>query len=805
MAAIKRSQANQRRHPESFHLFQMHNQQNHQTASLLKVELKHFVLSILDDPIVSRVFGEVGFRSCDVKLALLQPPVVQQPSRFSRSRLQPVFLCNLTGSDTGRPGSNFNFKYPFLGNSGFMDENCRRIGEVLVRKTKRNPILIGVYARNAIRNFMESVLQKGDQEGVMPAGIAGLTVTSIEKEISEVLGEEGGSEEKMGLKLKELSRSFEQCSGPGIAVNFGELEGFVREGVPCRAASFVVSQLTRLLEVHGEKIWVMGVAGTSETYAKFLALFPNVEKDWDLHLLTMTSTTPSMEGLYSKSGLMGSFVPLGGFFSSPSEFKNPLSCINPSFTRCHSCNQKYEQEVADILKVGPTTSISGYSTILPRSEKSSVNTDQGLDVAKTAEDKASLNAKILGLQKKWGDFCERLHHNQSVPDFDASQTRSQVPILGGFQFHSSLKESSSKQISPVPVSSDIASVNTGSDQVAKVSSMFESRSSSSPLTPVTTDLGLGTIYRSATREPNTWKPESHKEHLQVSNDNNLHQVAGSSSCSGPSLDGKFNSVDFKSLNQLLAEQIGWQDEAICAIVRTLSLRRSGRGKHCGSHVRGDVWFAFFGPDRFGKKKIASVLTKIIFGNTESLIFVDLNSPDRAAYPLNSIFESDNSCCYDMLKRKTVVDYIAGELKEVEDDIDDKSNESLGELHSEAWLNDFCDQMDEKVVFKPLNFDALAEKILKSISTQFRRTFGSEFLLEIDYEVMIQILANTWLADKKNAVEDWIEHVLGKSFNEAKQKYQLSKVELVMKLVSCEGIFVEEHAPGVCLPARINLN
>ncbi|MCI80625.1 ATP-dependent Clp protease ATP-binding subunit clpL, partial [Trifolium medium] len=41
----------------------------------------------------------------------------------------------------------------------------------------------------------------------------------------------------------------------------------------------------------------MGVAENSEAYSKFLSLFPGVENDWDLHLLTVTSATPSMEGL----------------------------------------------------------------------------------------------------------------------------------------------------------------------------------------------------------------------------------------------------------------------------------------------------------------------------------------------------------------------------------------------------------------------------------------------------------------------------------------------------------------------------
>ncbi|KAL4371151.1 hypothetical protein AHAS_Ahas06G0137100 [Arachis hypogaea] len=50
MGAIKCSQKNQRRHPDTFHLMQIHNHQNPQfnqgTALFLKVELKHFVLSI---------------------------------------------------------------------------------------------------------------------------------------------------------------------------------------------------------------------------------------------------------------------------------------------------------------------------------------------------------------------------------------------------------------------------------------------------------------------------------------------------------------------------------------------------------------------------------------------------------------------------------------------------------------------------------------------------------------------------------------------------------------------------------------
>lgn len=619
------------------------------------------------------------------------------------------------------------------------------------------------------------------------------------------------------------------------------------------------------------------------------------------------------------------------------------------------------------------------------------------------EDFTSSNPTIMGLQRKWDDICQRLHQARPLPEFSLSHTRPQAPSLESSQRGLSFKEScskdqspnpiqysghspympkelhgiySSKQILRVSVPSDTVSLDTGTDQGAIVSksqqtemqnplvahfpvanaSSVDQRSSSS-LTSVTTDLGLGTIYTSGTHEPKTPKVQDHREglhHLSDSistdfdgkNENTFHQVVQSSSCFGPSLGGKLDSIDFKLFNRLLNERVGWQEEAICSINQTLSLCRSGARKLSGSHPRADIWLAFYGPDRVGKKKIASTLAEIINGNTESLISVDFSSQDMN-YPLNSIceYQKQKSFCYNVLRRKTVVDYIAGELSKQPhsvvflEDVDkvdflvqnsllqairtgkfpdshgreisinnavfivtstvskceadsflsvkeptfseervleakrcqmqlllgqfpDDATRSIGanvwvtprksttkltspnkrklvERFSESieqattssklqkpvqeasrsyldlnmplqeveddWLDDFYGQINAKVAFKPFDFDALAEKILKSISIQLQRTFGSRrFKLEIDYEVMVQILAAAWLSDKKNAVEDWVENVLGRSFNEALHKYHPEAHDF-MKLVSCEGIFMEEQASGACLPAKINLN
>lgn len=60
---------------------------------------------------------------------------------------------------------------------------------------------------------------------------------------------------------------------------------------------------------------------------------------------------------------MGSFVPFGGFFSSTSDYRVPLSnTLNQTLPRCHLCNEKYLQEVAALVKTGSSHSTSDQSS-----------------------------------------------------------------------------------------------------------------------------------------------------------------------------------------------------------------------------------------------------------------------------------------------------------------------------------------------------------------------------------------------------------------------------------------------------------
>ena len=635
----------------------------------------------------------------------------------------------------------------------------------------------------------------------------------------------------------------------------------------------------------------------------------------------------------------------------------------------------------------------------------------------TKDDSTTLNAKILGLQRKWNNTCQHHHQAQTFPKLDISHARSQVPSAEGLHFITNRKETSIdstlnegqcenpsphmatdwqkifplKQNIQIPVASDAKNAKFQSELSVKVSKSQQmevespwlstysmpnmrlppDRTSPSSITSVTTDLGLGTLYASTSQEPDSPKLPGCKDHLRrfsgsisaevdAVSESTSHQIAYSSSCSGPNMAGQADPSDLKSLRGFLAEKVCWQYKAICSISQAITRCRSGNGVQRGSGPIGDIWLTFLGPDIVGKRKIASALAEIMFDTSESLISVDLGSQDRV-YQSDSMFEHQELDGYNVnFRGKTVVDYIAGELRKkpcsvvflqnvdkadflaqsslskairtgkfadshgreisinnmifvvtstvpkgdrtffsnkepmefseerilkakrfqikilnecvardasrssgmnvritprkgtsnpssvdkrklintcesleqgetfkrqkcahkvsksfldlnlpVEDMEDvncgDYDSDSISE-NSKAWLEEFFENVDEKVDFEPFDFDALAGKIVKDISLQFQRTLGSEVKLEIDYEVMVQILAAAWLSDRKRAVEEWVEQVLSRSFAEAQQKYNLT-AQSVLKLVTCEGLFVVEQAPGLgaCLPARVHLN
>ncbi|XP_048325821.2 protein SMAX1-LIKE 7 isoform X2 [Ziziphus jujuba] len=667
MAAIKRSQANQRRQPENYHLYHQIPQQS--SISCVKVELQHLILSILDDPVVSRVFGEAGFRSSEIKLAILRP--FPQLLRYSRSQGPPMFLYNLTeyGTGSGRRGPVISFP----GFPGFFcdgDENCRRIGEVLDRNKGRNPLLVGVCAYDALQSFTEALEKR--KEGVLPVGLSGLNIISIEQDISRFVTEDF-DEGSLNSRFSEVGLLAEQCLGPGLVVNFGDLKAFVGENGRGGTVSNVVEQLTKLMEDQVGKIWLIGAAASYESYLKFVNRFPAIEKEWDLQLLPITSPRSSMAESYPRSSLMESFVPFGGLFSAPSDLTLPMAA-----------------------SLGSSKELEG----------------------KTKDDRVVLNAKVAGLQKKWDNICQRLHHSQSLPEAKL------FPTIVGFRSAENRKDGADNPGSnKADISSDetrCMNVNscmpTGMDKISEsqksipfsvvskpknrsvLSELWEkpskdedlesggirspcslsnssvedgSRTSPASATSVTTDLGLGISSSGCNKvkEPQNLKNMEHQRDISSRFSSNVDLVNGYISnhaaqpplSSSPDNHEQVDPRDVKMLFRALFERVGWQWEAISVISQTIACHRRKSEKCHESSYKGNIWLNFIGPDRFGKRKIAVALAELLYGNRENFIDVDLSSQDQMVGS-GSIFECQYINGYDVKFRgKTVVDYVACKL------------------------------------------------------------------------------------------------------------------------------------------------
>jgi hypothetical protein len=265
MAAIKRSQANQRRNPDAFHFYNYSHHHQHQAAAFpaasqaVRVELSHLLLAILDDPVVSRVFDDAGFRSADVKRAILRPaPPVPLLGRLpARSRPPPLFLCSFAAADDAdvpSPAGN-------LSGAGAGEENGRRIAEILARG--RNPMLVGVGAASAAADFAAASSYR-----VLPVGPNSVDQTEL------------------GVAAAMASAT------SGLVISVGDLRELVPDaGELQERARQVVTEVTRVLEMHreGRRVWVMGWSDTYETYLTFLSKFPLVDKDWELQLLPITA------------------------------------------------------------------------------------------------------------------------------------------------------------------------------------------------------------------------------------------------------------------------------------------------------------------------------------------------------------------------------------------------------------------------------------------------------------------------------------------------------------------------------------
>ncbi|XP_057767252.1 protein SUPPRESSOR OF MAX2 1-like [Salvia miltiorrhiza] len=533
MAALKRAQAHQRRGcPE----------QQQQPLLAVKVELDQLIVSILDDPSVSRVMREASFSSPAVKSA-----VEHSSAAASLNYAPPALFANPPPLSHNRNAYlNPRLQPP--------PPEAAKVVEIMRRSKKRNPILVGDSEPAAVVRDLLRKVESHDE---------------IFKSVSVVSMEKGISMEELGGLIEGRVRS------GGVILDLGDLRWVVEQ----QAAAEAVAEMAKLVarfRGDGSKLWLIGTA-TCETYLRCQVYHSTMENDWDLQPLPMalrSTPFPRFGGERFLSIPVEGVPPVGRRVSESSDPSERAPC-------CPRCSENYDKEAAKLRTLHSSFSEASPEASLPLwLQNAKLNTNQS-------------KQRIQELHKKWRDICLHLHpnfHHNSHP------CRPLPPTLSTASLHS--RNLLTRPRSHLPLPGQLST-----DQPTH----------SPPGSPVRTELVLG-------------------RKGAVCEDQARDLLGCVSSQPRAKLLDKFASPldadTYKKLLKGLMERAWWQAEAASTVASAIACCKSGNGRRRGAASRGDIWLLFTGPDRAGKKKMASVIAEQICGYTPIMMCLGTRRDDE---------------------------------------------------------------------------------------------------------------------------------------------------------------------------------
>ncbi|KAG8367686.1 hypothetical protein BUALT_Bualt16G0098700 [Buddleja alternifolia] len=595
MAALKRAQAHQRRGcPE----------QQQQPLLAVKVELDQLIISILDDPSVSRVMREAGFSSPAVKASI--------EKSVNSSSLSSHGNVNFSGIDPrmlSSPVRLTTMQTPLANRNMYLNPRLQRVDEkgcdevkkvldIMLRSKKRNPVLVGDSEPEIV---VKELLRKIESKELENDGVLrNVRVVSVDKGLLSDTNRVRAMIEDLGGVIES------RIDDGGVIVDLGDLKWLVerfvgvqqhQQQVITETVKVAVVEMAKLWRRFGNKLWLIGTA-TCETYLRCQVYHSNMESEWDLQAVPMASKSP-LPGIFPRFGTER-------LLNNPVEPLNPLKTNPmplPALTRrlsensdpaqrtnfCPQCSENYEKELAKLTAIEKSFSEA-------KQEANRPSLPQWLQNAKTIDQS---QGKTQELHKKWRDTCLNLHpnfHQNSRPGPPAlSMTSLYNPnLLVRPPFQPKLLNTKLQ-------------LNTNHGTVLPAQ-----HTNSPPGSPVGTDLVLGRKENEKLSTPEKIGDDRAKDFL---------------GCISSKLIDKFaNALDadtYKKLLKGLMEKTWWQAEAASEVASAITRCRLGNGKRRGGGSRGDVWLLFTGPDRTGKKKMALVLAEEICG--ASLITICLGA------------------------------------------------------------------------------------------------------------------------------------------------------------------------------------
>ncbi|XP_030449573.1 protein SMAX1-LIKE 3-like isoform X2 [Syzygium oleosum] len=629
VAAFKRAQAHQRRGS-------VENQQ--QPILALKIEVEQLIISILDDPSVSRVMREAGFSSTQVKNRVEQAvsmEVCSQPSKAPNNhpKDQSVNTSNnpkplALGSSNVSLSLHSGLAGPQGNNKPAEPARASDVASVIeaMMGKRRNTIVVGecVASAEAVVRGVNEKLERGHSNG---SGVE-LTMRSptIQFMSLPILSMRNSSRDEVEQKLAELREVVKNCVGrsSGVVLYLGDVQGvcemwlnFVEHRRRMMMSysycplEHIVMEIKKWVcgggvgEVN-KRVWLLGVA-TLRTYMKCKAGHPSLETVWELHPLTVPAGSLSLTLNFDcdwqsevkckeakEESSWSLFANINGGHSN-----NQLAC-------CSDCMLNFDKEVQTVRNKLDSINTSSSSSL-----------PSWLQQYKDEKTRDTVNfqncVNIKSLCKKWNTYCSAVHKHQ-------------------LQYPEKVLKFSSTPSSPRSLSSSLRHQSQFSWPT-----LLEFKQSSpkehqfwTPETSYDDKNDESDVKMFIPTERNNPKPDL------LSNPNSSPNSASSSEVmedmNNTDSFKEYSAENLKVLCDALEMKVPWHKDVVPEIAKTVLECRSGRRSYDlkDRQKKEETWMLFVGIDSLGKEKIARELAKTIFGSQTNFVSIGLTSFSSSA-------------------------------------------------------------------------------------------------------------------------------------------------------------------------------
>ncbi|TKW04327.1 hypothetical protein SEVIR_7G101600v4 [Setaria viridis] len=564
VAAFKRAQAHQRRGS-------VESQQ--QPVLAVKIELEQLVVSILDDPSVSRVMREAGFSSTQVK-ANVEQAVCSTTTTAATATPNSSQNPNPSSCTASTSPAHQEAKAAKLPLHQVRDEDVAAILDCLASQSKRKVVVIAesAAAAEAMAHAAVNKVRRGEakHDALRGAQVVSLRVSSFRdaprEEAERRLGELrclAKGRRQVLLVVEDLKWAAEFWAGH---VQSG------RRGYYC-SVEHVVTELRALACGGGGLCWLLGF-GTYQGYMKCRAGQPSLESLLGLQTLT---------------------VPAGSLALS-------LTCAFDD-SALGTVNQS--------MKAGPDTNGNGAASCWPLLGGSQlISRCCGDCSAARIDTKASLPRPFVSSSSttlpSWLQHCRDQQEPTHLTDLGKTWSSICSKPSQRMTLHFS---------APVSPASSISSYeHGGGDHQPRHSWLLA---------------GLDTTH--------PWKPTKREASGKQARSHDSGGSNGSVEVECRARFKELNAENLKLLCGALEKEVPWQKEIVPEVASTVLQCRSGIAKRrdrsrSADAAKEETWMLFLGGDAQGKERVARELANLVFGSSKHLVSI---KPGASSSPVAS--------------------------------------------------------------------------------------------------------------------------------------------------------------------------